>query len=226
MRQADSLEQKRRRLLTAALPLAAGLGFGSALLEEAERAARLPAGEAGLLFPEGASALIGFWRAQLDAALTREAGRLARLKGTQARVEEAIFWRLQAEQPHRAAARAAAAWLSLPPHWPHAARHLYATSDAIWRSVRDRSVDASFYSKRLIVSGLYGAVHLFWLEDDSPKQAETRAFLKRRLDGLAVLGELRARTAPWQERGEACVQRLAAWRYGGRARPAGKSKAG
>ena len=211
---AKSLLEARRRLLAAALPLAAALGFGPDLLAEAERAARLKAQERTLLFPDGAGDLIGFWHTELDATLERHAPALAKRRGTQARVAHAVMLRLQAEAPQRDAARAAAAWLALPPHWPHAAKHLYATSDTIWRAVRDSSVDGSFYSKRLILAGIYGATHLFWMEDDSPQAADTRAFLDRRLGELSAFAKRAAgvRTKR-QERSAACLKRLGAWRY-------------
>ena len=211
----DKLQPRRRRLLAAALKLAGTQGFGAALFETAERDARLAAGEASLLFPDGAGELIGFWRAEKDASLLRQARRFAALARTSKRIEEAVFQRLQADQAHRAAAAAAAAWLALPPHWPFAARQLYATSDAIWRAVRDESVDSSFYSKRLILGGVYAAAHLFWLEDDSRHQTETRAFLQRRLQDVALFGKAKARWAETAEKRMRLLQTIGARRYDG-----------
>ncbi len=41
------------------------------------------------------------------------------------------------------------------------------TVDAIWHAAGDRSADWSWYSKRAILAGVYGATLLFWLRDDS-----------------------------------------------------------
>lgn len=211
----EQLQSKRRRLLAAALKLAGTQGFGAVLFETAERDARLAAGEASLLFPDGAGELISFWRAEKDAQILRRAAQFAALARTAARIEEAVFQRLQADQAQRPAARAAAAWLALPPHWPFAARQLYATSDTIWRAVRDKSVDSSFYSKRLILGGVYAAAHLFWLEDDSRNQTATRAFLKRRLQEVALFGKAKARWAETAEKRMRLLQSIGARRYDG-----------
>jgi ubiquinone biosynthesis protein COQ9 len=48
----------------------------------------------------------------------------------------------------------------------------------------DTSDDVNWYSKRAILSGVYGATLLFWLGDDSPDQSATWAFLDRRIDNV------------------------------------------
>jgi ubiquinone biosynthesis protein COQ9 len=67
------------------------------------------------------------------------------------------------------------------------------TVDAIWRAAGDRSADFSWYTKRAILTAIYGATLLFWLRDSSDADAATLAFLDRRLAGIGRFGKVRGR---------------------------------
>ena len=101
------------------------------------------------------------------------------------RVRLAVALRLEAARPHREAVRRAVAVLALPRHAGLAARVLARTVDAIWQAAGDRSADFAWYSKRLILAGIYSTTLLFWLRDDSAGDTATLAFLDRRLAGHA-----------------------------------------
>jgi ubiquinone biosynthesis protein COQ9 len=58
---------------------------------------------------------------------------------------------------------------------------LYRTVDAIWQVAGDTATDWNFYTKRLLLAGVYGSTLLFWLDDKSEGFAATWAFLERRL---------------------------------------------
>jgi ubiquinone biosynthesis protein COQ9 len=65
--------------------------------------------------------------------------------------------------------------------------------DAIWHAAGDRSADFSWYTKRALLTGVYGATVLFWLRDASEDDAATLAFLDRRLAGIGRIGGVRRR---------------------------------
>ena len=54
----------------------------------------------------------------------------------------------------------------------------------MWRIAGDTATDYNHYSKRLILSGVYGSTLLAWLDDQSEGWSETGAFLDRRLAGV------------------------------------------
>ncbi len=64
--------------------------------------------------------------------------------------------------------------------------------DAIWHLAGDRSADWSWYTKRAILAGVYGATLLYWLRDDSEDDEATLAFLDRRLAGVGRIGKCAA----------------------------------
>jgi ubiquinone biosynthesis protein COQ9 len=58
---------------------------------------------------------------------------------------------------------------------------IWETSDTIWKIVGDTSTDINWYTKRMTLSVVYGAVVLFWLGDNSSENEKTWEFLDRRL---------------------------------------------
>jgi len=53
--------------------------------------------------------------------------------------------------------------------------------------------DFSYYTKRMLLAGVYAATLLYWLEDRSQDAAATWAFLDRRIADIARIPQLRAR---------------------------------
>ena len=68
---------------------------------------------------------------------------------------------------------------------------LYKTCDKIWRISGDTSTDFSFYTKRIVLSGLYTSTLLFWINDKSNDSVETELFLNRRLKDITNISRLK-----------------------------------
>jgi ubiquinone biosynthesis protein COQ9 len=143
---------------------------------------------ADLLFPGGAVDMV---EAYCDLADRRMAGdaTTARLPD---RVRAVIARRLAQSRDHKDAIRRGLAVLAAHPRL--AARCTARTVDAIWHAAGDRSADFSWYTKRAILTGVYGATLLFWLRDASDEDSATLAFLDRRLAGVGCIGKLRRKT--------------------------------
>ncbi len=150
--------------------------------------------DAELLFPGGAADMIEAFCDLADRRMEQaaEAEGVAALRLSQ-RVRALIALRLRQNAPHREAIRRALAILALPRHAGLAARCTARTVDAIWHAAGDRSADFSWYTKRAILTGVYGSTLLFWLRDQSEDFADTLAFLDRRLAGVARIGKARGR---------------------------------
>ena len=152
--------------------------------------AAMPADEAELLFPGGAADMIEVF---CDLADRRMAAEGLNETGVSARVRALIALRLRRNRPHKEAIRRALAVLALPGNGRVAARITARTVDAIWYAAGDRSVDFGWYTKRAILTAVYGATLLFWLRDSSEDDADTLAFLDRRLRDVGRIGKARGR---------------------------------
>jgi ubiquinone biosynthesis protein COQ9 len=111
------------------------------------------------------------------------------------RVRAVIALRLEQNRPFKEAIRRALAVLAMPGHARLAAASAARTVDTVWHAAGDRAADFSWYTKRAILAGVYGATVLFWLRDSSDDDAATLAFLDRRLAGVGRIGSVRRRVA-------------------------------
>jgi ubiquinone biosynthesis protein COQ9 len=187
-------EAAREKLMLAALPHVPFDGWTGAALAAGAKDVGLPQADVARLFPGGAADAIALFSAWADARMA-EAMRAADIGQFRLheRVALGVRARLIALAPHREAARRAATFLALPPNAPLALKLLYRTIDAIWREAGDRSADFSFYTKRAILAGVYGATLLHWFDDRSENFAATWAFLDRRLADVGRLNAARER---------------------------------
>ena len=61
---------------------------------------------------------------------------------------------------------------------------LHENSDFIWRLAGDKSNDFSYYSKRGLLSMVYLATLIYWLNDKSTKGLGTKNFSSKSVDGI------------------------------------------
>ena len=142
--------------------------------------------DADLLFPGGAVDMVEAWCDLVDRRMPMASG-----DRVPERVRAAIASRLASIGPAKEAVRRGVAILTANP--VTSARVTARTVDALWHAAGDRSADWSWYTKRALLAGVYGATLLFWLRDDSEDDAATLLFLDRRLAGVGRIGRLRRR---------------------------------
>lgn len=148
--------------------------------------------DADLLFPGGVPDMIEAYCDLGDRWMERDAPGVKALRLSD-RVRGIIALRLQQNRPHKEAVRRALAVLAMPANAALAVRCTARTVDAVWYAAGDGSADFSWYTKRLILGGVYGATLLFWLGDSSEGDERTLAFLDRRLAGVGRMGRMRRR---------------------------------
>lgn len=183
------IESTRRRLLDATLNHVPFDGWTMTALQRAAADLDLDAATAVNAFPGGAAELIAFHSAEADRRMLDELQPLD-LPGMRVRdrIAAAVRLRLEQNTAHREAIRRALAFLALPQNGPLGLKCLYRTVDAMWYAAGDTSTDYNFYTKRLLLSGVYSSTLLFWLNDESEDFAETWAFLSRRIDEVLKIG--------------------------------------
>ena len=198
------LETEKRAILASALPSIAFDGWSAEALRAATAAAGFEPSMALRAFPNGAVGLLEFFIAEADRRMLDDLAAVdTSVLKLRERIATAIRLRLAAQAANREAIRKALAVLALPVHAGRALRSLYRTVDAIWYTVGDTSTDFNFYSKRLLLAGVYSATLLYWLDDKSEGQAATWDFLDRRIGDVMRIQKLRGRlggfTANWPD---------------------------
>jgi ubiquinone biosynthesis protein COQ9 len=149
--------------------------------------------DAVLLFPGGAADMIEAFCDWADRRMEQGAAALDPGLRLHERVRAVIVLRLAQNRPFKEAIRRALAVLAMPGRARVAAVCTARTVDAIWHAAGDRTADFSWYTKRAILAGVYGATLLYWLRDSSDDEGATLAFLDRRLAGVGRITSVRRR---------------------------------
>ncbi|TAQ87343.1 hypothetical protein B7494_g4326 [Chlorociboria aeruginascens] len=84
-----------------------------------------------------------------------------------------------------------------PTNIPTSIAELTSLSDEIWFLAGDTDVDVNWYTKRTILSSIYGATELYMTTDKSPDYTDTKEFLDRRFRDFTVVGKLAESTFQW-----------------------------
>lgn len=197
----EHLLAEKRALLAALLPHVPFDGWSLKALNLAAKDCGYDAGLLARAFPDGPAEALDFWVAETDAAMLRalEAYDLQALK-VRERVKTAVMTRLELVAPHREAVRRALSLEAMPQYAPRALRQLYRTVDAIWYVAGDTATDFNFYTKRMLLAGVYAATLMHWLDDKSEGFAATAAFLDRRLGDVMRIQQAKGRLGKLFER--------------------------
>jgi len=148
---------------------------------------------ARLAFPDKPAAMVAAYVEGIDQALADAfpPDKVAAMRVSQ-RIRAILLARFALMTPAREAIRSGLVTLAMPQNLARAARLGWHSADNMWRIAGDTATDFNHYSKRAILASIYAATLLVWLDDDSEGQAETTAFLDRRLAGVARFEKAKA----------------------------------
>lgn len=159
----------------------------------------VPASRLKLAFPGGAVEMIDAWFQWMDRKLAERfpAERLAPLK-IRERIRTLVLGRLAVAD--KEASRRALAVLAMPGNIARAAKLSWRAADVLWRLAGDSETGFAHYTKRATLAGVYGATLMIWLNDESEGEAETAAFLDRRIEDVMRFERAKARLKPDPDR--------------------------
>lgn len=203
-------------LLDAALPHVAFDGWSDASFKAASEDVQMDLAEAKTLAPRGALDLAVAYHRRGDAAMVAKLSETD-LNGLRFRDKVATALRVRLSvMEDREAVRRASTLFSLPIHASEGAKLVWETADHIWTTLGDESQDGNWYSKRAILSGVWGATVLYWLGDDSTGFTDTHSFVDRRIEDVMRFEKLKGQlkdnplTKPFMQMQDAVMGRLKA----------------
>lgn len=168
-------------------------GWSNAAVASAAANLGIDPAVARLAFPEQRAAMVAAYVEGVDEALALAfpPEKVAAMRVSQ-RIRAILLERFALMTPAREAIRSGLAILALPQNLLSTARLGWHSADLMWRLAGDTATDLNHYSKRAILGSIYAATLLVWLDDDSPGQADTAAFLDRRLADVARFEKAKA----------------------------------
>lgn len=212
--EATPLAAVRRQL---ALPVGENAvfdGWTQAAVDSAANALGIDPAIARLAFPRDQAGMIAAYVDGIDEALTAAfpPETVAALRVSQ-RIRAILLKRFELMTPAREAIRTGLAILAMPQNLPRALKLGWHSSDIMWRLAGDTATDLNHYSKRAILGSIYTATLLIWIDDDSEGQAETIAFLDRRLAGVARFEKFKSQWTGSSERRPSLARFVGRLRY-------------
>ena len=149
----DWIDETEARLLSAALPHAAKLGWSRRLIAAAAKDVALSAAEAELLLPGGPRDLAALLARRHDAAaLTALATIDPKTLKVRERIRKAVLARCEAAMADGEAVRRWSGFLALPLNAPLGLRLAWASADSLWRWAGDTATDENHYTKRALLA--------------------------------------------------------------------------
>jgi ubiquinone biosynthesis protein COQ9 len=197
---ATATDKWREKILAEALAHVAFDGWHDKTLKDAADKVDASDAELKAAFPRGVADALLFFSSEADrqAVEAIEAADLKPMK-VRERVTFAVRQRVEAVMKHKEAARRGAAVFALPQHALDGTTAVYRTVDALWRAVGDTSTDFNFYTKRLLLSGVYTTTMLYWFADNSEDAADTWKFLDRRIADVMQIEKVKAQVTKFVE---------------------------
>ena len=190
----SSLEAMRLALAPAIADAAAFDGWSKLAVNNAAAATLIDPDSAQFAFAGGAMAMIEAWVHSVDAAMAQAlpAPQIAALK-IRERIRTLVQFRLDAVAHQKEALRRALAVMAMPQNVGRALQLGWHSADVMWRLAGDTATDYNHYTKRLTLGSIYAATLAVYVDDTSPDNEQTRAFLERRIEGIMQFEKAKAR---------------------------------
>ena len=203
------IDAARDEILHAMLDNVVFDGWTDRSLKESLASAGYDSIAAARAFPNGMTDVLAHFGTWADRAMTdllEGEGEDFHRRRIGDKVTHAIQRRFEVLEPHKEAVRRSLAVFALPIYAPLGARSLYRTVDAIWSVAGDSATDLSYYTKRVALAGVLSSATLYWINDQSPDDEDTRGFVARRVAELDRVGRTIRRygrvgslaEAPWR----------------------------
>ena len=193
MDQPANLNDLRLQLAPAIADAAAFDGWSEVAVRDAAAKAGVDPEAALFAFSGGAMQMIEAWVHGVDAAMQAAlpADQIATLK-IRERIRTLVQFRLDAIVHQKEALRRALAIMALPQNAPRTLALGWSSADAMWRLAGDTATDYNHYTKRLTLGSIYAATLAVYVSDSSEDNADTKAFLDRRIEGIMKFEKAKA----------------------------------
>lgn len=202
LRDDPTLDEVRAYLAPLLASQAAFDGWNEKALAAAAEHSGVDSEMAGLAFNDGAVDMIDAWFQSVDEAMAAKFSEdtLSAMK-IRERITALVVARLEVLEADREGLRRALAILAAPPNIRTAAKLGWRAADVMWRLAGDTATDYNHYTKRTLLSAVYGSTISVFLDDESDDYAETKAFLDRRIENVMQFEKVKAKiTRPGGDR--------------------------
>ena len=186
------LNNKRLKILKLAKLIIANEGLNSNTFETIAAKQNLNINEINLLFPEGNKDLLKYSLEQLNIELQEYCKLIDLIRlPLHKRIRKILLSKIEIMNKEKNFYKKIFLNSLLPNKSVSLPKQLYKSIDQIWYLAGDASVDFNFYTKRLILAGIYSRVVLFFFNNNN--QSELENLLDLNLKRVAKIPELKSK---------------------------------
>lgn len=197
----------KKKILTASMNFVPELGWSKQAISAGAESIGYPGIIHGM-FPNGGAELVAHFYSTCNSELnnilkekyrTAQADPVKKIEDRSEQVCYAVETRLRMIIPYKQNWPQAIALMTLPPNVTTALANLVTLVDDICYYAGDRSVDINWYTKRVVLAGIYKTTELYMLQDNSEDHKQTWSFLKRRIEDASQLHRIISATSDLQQ---------------------------
>jgi len=186
------LLKKRLEVLKYAKIFISEKGLNKNSLENISKRYGLNINEIELLFPEGNIDLIKFTLEQLNKELEEYCKKIDLIRlPVHKRIKKVLLSKISLMNKNKLFYRSIFLNLLIPKKNFSLSNQLYNSVDQIWFIAGDSSTDFNFYTKRLILSGIYSRVILFFFNNNNQEELEN--ILDESLNRVSKIPEIKSK---------------------------------
>jgi len=190
--QNNYLQKKRLEVLKYAKIFISEKGLNKNSLENISKRYGLNINEIELLFPEGNIDLIKFTFEQLNKELEEYCKKIDLIRlPVHKRIKKVLLSKISLMNKNKLFYRSIFLNLLIPKKNFSLSNQLYNSVDQIWFIAGDSSTDFNFYTKRLILSGIYSRVILFFFNNNNQEELEN--ILDESLKRVSKIPEIKSK---------------------------------
>ena len=192
------LNNKRLKILKLAKNIIAIEGLTSTTFNKISLKYDLNISELNLLFPDGRNDLLKFALEQLNRELEEYCKKIDLIRlPVHKRIKKILLSKIYLMNKEKQFYKKIFLNLLLPSKSISLPAQLYKSIDQIWFIAGDTSVDFNFYTKRLILAGIYSRIILFFFNNEDHKELED--LLDLNLKRVAKIPELKSKVNIFKE---------------------------
>ena len=192
------LLKKRLEFLNYAKTHIANNGLKQNTFKDISNKYKLDLNETELLFPEGNVDLVKFALEKLNSDLEEYCKKIDLIRlPTHKRIKKVLLSKIFLMNRDKIFYKTIFLNLLIPKKYLSLPKQLYNSVDQIWFIAGDSSVDFNFYTKRLILSGIYSRIMLFFFNNDD--QVGLEKILDEDLKRVSKIPEIKSKFKVFKE---------------------------
>ena len=173
-----SLEKKRLELVNLSKNIVKEYGWNDSLFENISFHNRISYDELIILFPDGYKEMLKLSLDYLNYELKNICSQYDFIRiHVHKRIKKIIITKINLMNKHKDFYKRTFYFLLIPMNYKLLTAYLYKTVNLMWYIAGDNSTDFNFYTKRMILSGVYSSVILHFISNDNLLETE------KKLDG-------------------------------------------